>query len=113
MDKVEYVLNNYYSFTSKEGLFLKTILLASKIKTQNLDKDSPILKLKKQINWEFENSKLLDCLKQGENSTKSWYVDQLIANYKDQIHFNHCPNCNTITRTPKAKQCQNCFHKWH
>lgn len=29
------------------------------------------------------------------------------------IKYNNCPNCNKLTRTPKAKQCRFCGHDWH
>ena len=39
--------------------------------------------------------------------------DRLLADHADDVLVNRCPKCTRIVRTPMAKQCQWCKHKWH
>lgn len=37
----------------------------------------------------------------------------ILEEYPEKVFFNYCPKCKSLTRTPQAKQCKQCFHNWH
>ena len=49
-----------------------------------------------------------------ENGIKAFgeNVKNRILSENKNIFLNTCPLCKAIARTPKAKQCQKCFHRW-
>jgi len=38
---------------------------------------------------------------------------RILAEHSEEIYLNHCPRCNALANTPKARQCRFCFHDWH
>ena len=43
-----------------------------------------------------------------------WAVTlRLLRDNRDDIIINLCPKCFALCKTPRAKQCPECFHSWH
>jgi hypothetical protein len=40
-------------------------------------------------------------------------AQRIIADHPEKVFFNHCPACNALARTPRARQCRFCGHDWH
>ena len=40
-------------------------------------------------------------------------VDRLIRDCYDKLSLNRCPACQRLVRTPLARQCLWCGHRWH
>lgn len=38
--------------------------------------------------------------------------ERILAQYPEKVFLNRCPFCNTLARTPTAKQCGKCFRRW-
>ena len=39
--------------------------------------------------------------------------DRILREHEDRVVLNYCPRCGQLARTPRARQCQWCFHDWH
>jgi hypothetical protein len=39
--------------------------------------------------------------------------ERILRDHPDKVVLNYCPKCGGLARTPKARQCQWCFHDWH
>ena len=50
---------------------------------------------------------------QGKDLLYRQIRDRVLREHGDQLHFNRCPRCGGLCRTPKARQCRHCFHDWH
>ena len=72
----------------------------------------PPLKLKSR--WEAEASAdALAAMMDGPTLARRQICDRIIRDHAASLTFNRCSACGKIARTPKAKQCQWCFHNWH
>lgn len=49
----------------------------------------------------------------GADAFRQRVADRVMAEHGDEVDLNRCPECGCIPRTPKAKPCPWCFHKWH
>lgn len=38
---------------------------------------------------------------------------RILRDHSDEVTLNLCPKCLALCRTPSAKQCRKCFHRWH
>lgn len=39
--------------------------------------------------------------------------NRILRNNADRVFLNYCPRCQGLARTPRAKQCRQCFFSWH
>ncbi len=39
--------------------------------------------------------------------------ERVLRENADKVFLNYCPRCHALARTPRAKQCHNCFLDWH
>jgi hypothetical protein len=39
--------------------------------------------------------------------------DRILRDHADKVVLNYCPKCGGLAKTPRAQQCQWCFHDWH
>jgi hypothetical protein len=46
----------------------------------------------------------------GKEKLEETIANRLLNDHKDIL--NNCPICGRLARTPKAKQCRHCEHKW-
>jgi hypothetical protein len=60
----------------------------------------------------FNDPKTNELVNLGHEKMLSTIAQRLIDRHGDSI-VNTCPNCNSLTRTPNAKQCRHCGHDWH
>ena len=105
----EYIINHYPNLMNlKEKAALK--------QHQALVKsDEALAKTRKKISKmpgssEEEVGELLD---QGYAVFRKRVTDRILAQYKEHVFLNYCPNCGKLARTPQAKQCRHCGHDWH
>jgi hypothetical protein len=40
-------------------------------------------------------------------------AERIAREHPAEVVFNYCPECKGLCRTPKAKQCPHCKHRWH
>jgi len=38
--------------------------------------------------------------------------DRVLQDHGTEVIINRCPHCNALTRTPRARQCPECFERW-
>ena len=39
--------------------------------------------------------------------------DRIVRDATEEGLFNLCPACGALARTPRARQCPQCYHDWH
>ena len=61
--------------------------------------------------WMTEDENILKLLKNGIDEFEKKVAIRI--DKENDIKYNNCPNCNKLTRTPKAKQCRFCGNDWH
>lgn len=63
--------------------------------------------------WSSTSSEVAALADQGRDSLYRQIRDRVLRENGAQLHFNRCPRCGGLCRTPKARQCRHCFHDWH
>lgn len=63
--------------------------------------------------WISEAPEVLEMLKEGSEVFIKRMVERIWAAHQHELPLNLCPKCNKIAKTPKARQCQFCYHDWH
>lgn len=63
--------------------------------------------------WISTNPKVLRLLDSGIDSFKRNTVIRILEESNSEVHFNNCPKCGELARTPNAKQCRYCGYNWH
>lgn len=62
--------------------------------------------------WGGENDpRVTQALSIGIEKFKRAVRDRVLQEHPEIV--NRCPKCNKVVRTPRAKQCNWCFHMWH
>lgn len=109
-DITKYIVNNYWGLlTSEEKTAYKLIL--GEQKGQEIF--SPELQKRFRAAWDSKNPNVLSLLDDGPEEFFRSIRDRILREYSEMIILNLCPKCNSLARTPKAKQCSKCFHSWH
>lgn len=49
----------------------------------------------------------------GFEAFKIKVTTRIFNEHRNELELNLCPKCGKIARTPRARQCQFCFHTWH
>ena len=81
-----------------------------KFKTENSPKMRSIL----ERNGKFTiTEKGRDLLKNGTENFRLNVANRILEERKSDLFLNKCPKCDFLARTPQARQCRNCGHKWH
>jgi tRNA U34 2-thiouridine synthase MnmA/TrmU len=52
-------------------------------------------------------------LADGAEAFRRRVCHRVLREYSAELYINHCPKCNRVVRTPKAKQCFWCGYDWH
>lgn len=63
--------------------------------------------------WLTEDQTVLDLLKEGYAQFELNVANRIVVQSPDKVFFNHCPKCNKLARTPRARQGRFCGHSWH
>jgi len=113
-DKIKYILDYYSNFmTEEEGKAWRH--WSTEYKMEHSDstpqqKESRI-KVSLKSGWMSTDENILKLLENGIDEFRRKVAERIIKS--NTIEFNNCPNCNKLTRTPKAKQCRFCQFDWH
>ncbi|MDQ2733341.1 MAG: hypothetical protein M3Y56_16960 [Armatimonadota bacterium] len=54
-----------------------------------------------------------ELLSNGRNAFLMSVRDRILREHGDEVFLNHCPRCNALARTPRARQCSRCYFDWH
>ncbi|GAB5534052.1 MAG: hypothetical protein Rubg2KO_03010 [Rubricoccaceae bacterium] len=49
----------------------------------------------------------------GPDAFRRRVAERVMAERGGDVNLNRCPKCDRIPRTPRAKQCLWCKHRWH
>lgn len=69
-------------------------------------------KMYERRGWITNDKEALELLKDGETKFFINTAKRILNEHKDDIFLNLCPKCQKLARTPKARQCRHCSHKW-
>lgn len=95
--------------TDEELLARRHLVGQGKIENSELDEMKSTLKRA----FLSTNRDVLELLKNGEEEFFRIAVERVMRDNPKQEFLNLCPRCNSLARTPKAKQCPKCIHSWH
>lgn len=64
--------------------------------------------------WEarygFQNKAINNLVELGLENLHNLIAHRMLKEHPELL--NYCPKCGKLTRTPKARQCRHCYHKW-
>ncbi|UKN02699.1 transposase [Paracrocinitomix mangrovi] len=60
-----------------------------------------------------EDPEVLELLREGFDQFKLNTAKRILNEHSKNVFLNYCPKCGGLARTPKARQCRHCGHKWH
>lgn len=104
-----YVIKHYSRFmTRREAMAYNALLL-------DLKEGEPAKALLKRVrrDWGGEDALVRAMLDQGSDNFMKAVRDRIMREHSGEIVINRCPKCQTLTRTPKARQCLACGEDWH
>lgn len=110
-DTAKYIVDNFSFLLSKEEK-LASIHIWASFKTKDLTINSLMLKTFKRNGFLSENESVLKLTEGGYENFISITAERIINESNENIFFNNCPNCYKLARTPQARQCRFCSHKW-
>jgi len=78
------------------------------------DESNPNLeKMYRKQGWLTDNEIVLDLLRDGYDAFEIRVANRILKENSNKVFLNNCPKCGKLARTPMAKQCRFCTHKWH
>jgi hypothetical protein len=108
-ETVQYILT-YFShlMTDDETLALKYHRYTHKTA------DNPeIRRVMMERGWINDNPEILALLSDGYEAFEKNVALRILTETPEKVFFNHCPRCGKLARTPRARQCRHCSHRWH
>jgi len=63
--------------------------------------------------WVSSDPEVRTLLANGPDEFMKSVCDRILREHPDKVYFNYCPKCQSLARTPMAKQCPKCFYDWH
>ncbi len=111
MDEMAYYIFNYCPelLTKEENQAHKNLLVQQKINQS----ENRIKKEMMRKSWLSNDENVLKHLKNGSEEFYKKTVERVFRDNPNKEFLKLCPKCNSLTKTPKAKQCSKCFHTWH
>ena len=67
----------------------------------------------KKAGWITDEQNVLDLLKGGFEQFELNVANRILSENADSVFLNNCPKCGKLTKTPYARQCRHCSHRWH
>ena len=113
IDYIQEYLISYYShlMTKEESIAFRHLNVL--YSWQNLPEDSSLIKKSKEIGWISSDPYVLELVKNGRDAFLKNTATRIFNDNRGKVFINSCPKCGKPARTPLAKQCRHCYHKWH
>ena len=103
-----YVIEHYIELLTPDEL---AALRAFRINAKSESIDSPEHK-KLLKRWAPETEKSRQLMANGVVAFYDTTRDRVLAEHSDTVVLNRCPECGALARTPAARQCPKCIHRW-
>ena len=98
--------------TSEEKMAIKHTSSMFKLEHSN-SKNPNLTRMYRENGWLTSDQSVLDLLKDGYDNFELNVANRIMEQSPEKVFFNNCPKCNKLARTPYARQCRHCGHKWH
>ncbi len=107
----EYLWSNYSQlFSEPEQLAARTLIGEQKATTT----DSERIRQKLLSAWSRRGEPEIDVLlADGPEAFRIQAAERVLAERRDEIDVNRCPECDRVVATPRARQCLWCGFDWH
>jgi hypothetical protein len=113
IETAKYIIDHYSKFLSdKEKFAYKHYLTIKKIDNIDDNKRQEWVEKCRQLNMLTNDKDTIDLLNDGITNFEIVTAKRLLENFPDKIFLNKCPKCGLLARTPTARQCRHCGHKW-
>ena len=111
-EEVSYVWKNYHHLLP-DGAFLvaKTLALIHRGRTQDID-SIPAAKLLKARCPEMYRQYFVDADPISPDEFSNLMAADAVDMHGSDIHFERCPKCGALAKTPVAEQCLDCKAEW-
>jgi len=104
----EYIWNNYRHLLSPFDLRVEK---ADLLRKKSLP---PVQERMVTRMWgETSSPDVEEALKDGFDAYQRAAVRRILRGHVNEVFINRCPRCNRVVRTPRARQCLWCHHRWH
>ena len=111
IETAKYISNYYHRFfNERENVAHRHLNSLHKLNGES--DTSSRYNMYKRRGWITNDKEALELLKNGETEFFINTANRILKEHKDDIFLNYCPNCQKLARTPKARQCRDCGHKW-
>lgn len=111
MDETTYYIFNYCNelLTKEENQAYRNLLVQLKMDST----DNEIQKDMMRKRWLSNDENVLKLLEKGSEEFYKKAIERVFRDNPNKEFLNLCPKCNSLLRTPKAKQCPKCYFSWH
>lgn len=111
-DKINYVFTYFgYLMTENERMAWSHYTCVVKMEGMTVEKRTTRTGIYLNMGWMTDKREVLSLLDNGINLFKENAVRRILTEKIQSVHFNTCPRCGQLARTPHAKQCR-CGHSW-
>ncbi len=111
MDKeTSHYIRNYFGhlMTDHEKLALQYHMYMDKT-----EENAHMRKIMVNRGWITEQPDIIAHLNNGYEEFELSVARRIMKEAPDKVFLNTCPKCNRLARTPYARQCRHCGHRWH
>jgi hypothetical protein len=113
-DVINYLITYHTSLlTDTERLALKHLQHSEKLA---VDKDAASRERRRRmylrVGWLSNDAALLVVLQDGPAAFQQRVAHRIYAENGGEALLNNCPVCKRLARTPQARQCRYCGHRW-
>ncbi|MFK7810166.1 MAG: hypothetical protein AB8F74_20355 [Saprospiraceae bacterium] len=111
-DKIKYILDHHsLLMTNEEKNAWRHWSSVYKMENCTQEQKASRTRLSLKKGWMTEDKDILKLLENGIDDFRKTVAERIDTS--NNIQYNNCPECNNLTRTPKAKQCRFCGNDWH
>ena len=111
IELINYIIRFYVNlFNENERKALRHI--HSIIKLGPVQENDTRLEMYKRTQRISSDPKVLELIENGYDKFYERTAKRILTEYPEKVFINECPKCGKLARTPTAKQCRFCQHKW-
>lgn len=103
-----YVVEHYLDLLTPDELAaLRAFRVNAKSESINSPEHRKLLK-----RWAPETESSKELMSEGLADFYQKVRERVLEEHRDTVVINRCPKCGSLARTPTARQCPRCIHRW-